>query len=306
MSGAAGNTSGNGPSPQDQQTNRIADINPADIESMQFLEGSAASAIYGSKSSRRRDSDHDQAWGVRQAGVQRHPARRNLRSEQHAARAPVQPRTGPGGQHQPGRPAYAGEIAENYNECGGFCDFQNQLYGQQGPSYETDLSVSGALPSTEYFVSGLTKYDNGAEINTGYQKQSIRTNIVQHIAPTLTASANVAYSASLARRGVNGNDNWASLGRQHSYTPSYFDMNKQNPDGSYVRNPYGVANAFDDARRILTPENVTVLPPAVTSTSSRSRPGPRASSSFSRPVPTTRFRRTSSMRRPTCRSRRRR
>ena len=49
VSGAAGNTSGNGPSPQDQQTNRIADINPADIESLQFLEGSAASAIYGSK-----------------------------------------------------------------------------------------------------------------------------------------------------------------------------------------------------------------------------------------------------------------
>jgi TonB-linked SusC/RagA family outer membrane protein len=257
VSGAAGNTSGNGPSPQDQQTNRIADINPEDIESMQFLEGSAASAIYGSKGA---------------AGV-------ILITTKHGASGkPVYSFTQRLGSYDVsnslpvrrfslaealtdnvsrGAPLTAAEVTQNYNACGGFCDFQHELYGQTGPSYETDLSISGALPSTEYFLSGLDKYDNGAQINTGYQKQSIRTNIVQHVAPTLTASANVAYSASLARRGVNGNDNLGIAGYDNiSYTPSYFDMARQNANGSYVINPYGVANAFADAKQILTPENV--------------------------------------------------
>ena len=257
VSGAAGNTSGNGPSPQDQQTNRIADINPADIESMQFLEGSAASAIYGSKG----------AAGVilitTKHGTSGKPAysfTQRVGSYDLSNTLPVRRFTLAGAQADNitrGAPLTTAEVAQNYSECGGFCNFQNQLYGQTGPSYETDLSVSGALPSTEYFLSGLTKYDNGAEINTGYQKQSLRTNIVQHVASTLTVNANLAYSASLARRGVNGNDNLGISGMDNiSYTPSYFDMDKQNANGSFVRNPYGVANAFDDANRILTPENV--------------------------------------------------
>ena len=231
VSGAAGNTSGNGPSPQDQQTNRIADINPADIESMQFLEGSAASAIYGSKG----------AAGVilitTKHGASGKPVysfTQRLGSYDVSNSLPVRRFTLAEAQTDNvsrGAPLTSAEVAQNYNECGGFCDFQHELYGQEGPSYETDLSISGALPSTEYFLSGLDKYDNGAEINTGYQKQSIRTNIVQHVAPTLTASANVAYAASLARRGVNGNDNLGIAGYDNiSYTPSYFDMAKQNAE----------------------------------------------------------------------------
>jgi TonB-linked SusC/RagA family outer membrane protein len=257
VSGAAGNTSGNGPSPQDQQTNRIADINPADIESLQFLEGSAASAIYGSKG----------AAGVilittkhGAAGKPVYSFTQRVGSYDLSNTLPVRRFTLPEAQTNNisrGGPLTAAEVTQNYNQCHGFCDFQNQLYGNTGPSYETDLSVSGATPSTDYFVSGLTKYDNGAETNTGYQKQSIRTNILQHVASTLTASANVAYAASTARRGVNGNDNLGIAGYDNiSYTPSYFNMDARNSNGSYVRNPYGVANAFDDAARILTPENV--------------------------------------------------
>jgi len=257
ISNAANNTSGNGPSPQDQETNRIADINPADIESMQFLEGSAASAIYGDKgaagviliTTKHGSSGKPQYNLTQRVGAfslsNTLPVRRFTLAEAQADNI------------NRGGPLTAAQVAENYNACNGFCDFQHQLYGSGAGSWETDISVSGSTSSTQYFVSGLSKYDNGAEINTGYQKQSLRTNVVQHITSTLTAAANLAYSASLARRGVNGNDNLGIAGYDNiSYTPSYFNMNKRNPDGSFVRNPYGVANAFDDARRILTPETV--------------------------------------------------
>ena len=36
---------------QDNATNRIADLNPADIESVEILKGASAAAIYGSKAS---------------------------------------------------------------------------------------------------------------------------------------------------------------------------------------------------------------------------------------------------------------
>src|SRR5262249_17349479 len=45
-------TGGSNPNPtQDNQVNRIADINPNDIESIEILKGASAAAIYGSKAS---------------------------------------------------------------------------------------------------------------------------------------------------------------------------------------------------------------------------------------------------------------
>jgi TonB-dependent SusC/RagA subfamily outer membrane receptor len=42
---------GDDASMQDNSTNRIADLNPADIESVEILKGASAAAIYGSKAS---------------------------------------------------------------------------------------------------------------------------------------------------------------------------------------------------------------------------------------------------------------
>jgi TonB-dependent starch-binding outer membrane protein SusC len=49
VSGAGSQNGGGTPGNQDQSVNRIADLNPNDIESIQVLEGAAAASIYGSK-----------------------------------------------------------------------------------------------------------------------------------------------------------------------------------------------------------------------------------------------------------------
>ena len=259
VSSAANNTSGNGPSPQDQQTNRIADLNPNDIESMQFLEGSAASAIYGDKGAAgvilittKKGTAGKPQWDFTQRFGQYSlsntlPVRRFTLAQAQAFNA---------GYTTP--PLDSAQVAQNYAWCNGFCDFQKSLYGNREMSWESDLSLRGATSTTQYYLSGLTKYDNGAQVNSGYNKQSVRTNVSQHVGNMLTASASLAYTASLARRGVNGNDNLGIAGYDAiSYTPSFFDMAKHNADGSYVHNPYGTANAFDDAHAIETPENVS-------------------------------------------------
>lgn len=257
IANSANNTSGNGPSPQDQGTNRIADLNPNDIESMQFLEGSAASAIYGDKG----------AAGVilittkkGMVGKPQWDFTQRFGTFNLSNTLPVRKFTLPEAQANNisrGGPLDSAQVIQNYDECNGFCDFQNSLYGSHTLSWESDLSLRGATPTTMYFLSGLAKYDNGVQINTGYGKQAVRTNITQNVGQALTVTANLAYMASLTRRGVNGNDNLGISGIDViSYTPSYFDMAAHNSDGSYVKNPYGPANAFDDAHQIQTPETV--------------------------------------------------
>jgi TonB-dependent starch-binding outer membrane protein SusC len=251
VSGAAGF----GTSNQDQSPNRIADINPADIESIQVLEGAAASSIYGDKAAAGviLITTKKGTPGAPQISATQRFGTFNLANEINV-------------RHYTLAEAYAqglgvgldsATVLQNFDECSGFCDAQKALYSGGQLSYETDLSVRGGTPSTQYFVSGLAKYDNGAQIGTGYNKQSIRSNLSETFSPKLSASVNLFYSSSLTRTGVNGNDNYGIAGYDIiSYTPSWFNMAAHNPDGSFVTNPFGTANAIADAYSIKTPDEV--------------------------------------------------
>jgi TonB-dependent SusC/RagA subfamily outer membrane receptor len=136
-------------------------------------------------------------------------------------------------------------------------DFQSQLYGNPQASYETNLSVSGTANQTQYFLSGLTKYDNGTMTNTGYNKQSAHANVTQQFNSNLSANLNMMYMHSLLRRGVTSNENnGISPADVMGYTPQFYNLDHRNPDGSWAYNPFGPANMFADAAEIQTPEEV--------------------------------------------------
>ena len=86
-------------------------------------------------------------------------------------------------------------------------DYQSQMFGNPQASYEGDVSVSGTTGRTQYFLSGTSKYDNGTMRNTGYNKQSIRSNLTQEFAPNFHVSANLSYVHDNTRRSITGNDN---------------------------------------------------------------------------------------------------
>ena len=65
-------------------------------------------------------------------------------------------------------------------------DYQTTVFGNGQASYETDLSVSGTSGPTQYFLSGLSKYDNGTLLNSGYNKQSIRTNVTEQFSSPIS------------------------------------------------------------------------------------------------------------------------
>jgi TonB-linked SusC/RagA family outer membrane protein len=251
VSGAAGF----GTSNQDQSPNRIADINPADIESIQVLEGAAASSIYGDKAAAGviLITTKKGTPGAPQINATQRFGTYNLANEIDVKRYTLAQAYADGASLH----LDSAFVLQNYDECHGFCDAQKALYGGGELSYETDLSVRGGSATTQYFVSGLAKYDNGAQIGTGYNKQSIRSNLSEQFSSKLSASVNLFYASSLTRTGVNGNDNYGIAGYDViSYTPSWFNMAAHNADGSFVTNPFGTANAIADAYSIKTPDEV--------------------------------------------------
>ncbi len=239
---------------EDNSPNRIADINPADIDRIEVLKGPAASAIYGSKGA---------------AGAILVTTRRATTPR------PQWQLTGRVGTYLPANtlplrafPTYESANAWWRNDgeqpadlpvtlYTGYHNFQSQLYGGGEASGEGDLSVRGIAGGTNYFGSVLAKYDNGVMQNTGYNKRAARINLTQTLSPSLSASASLYYQQSLAVRGVNGNDNIGiSPYDVFATSASFLDLDKRNANGSWVINPFAPSNPFADAALIETPTSV--------------------------------------------------
>ncbi len=249
--------------PTDLGTNRIADFNPEDIESIEVLKGASASAIYGSKASSgviiittKRGSAGKPQWNFSQkVGHFSDAARENIRQFPSLASAQAWYN------NDDNPPTGATQLAANNafisSIYSGNQDYQGELFGSTAAAYETDLSVSGTSGGTQYYLSALSKFDNGTLLETGYNKQSIRSNVTEQIASHLSAAANLFYAHSTSNRGVTGNDNnGISPYDVFGYTPQFMNLNHVNPDGTWGTNYFGNANPFADAEDIATPENI--------------------------------------------------
>ncbi len=242
---------------QDNGVNRIADLNPNDIESLEVLKGASASAIYGSKAANGVIIIRTkQGTGTGVAGyptielVQRLGTRALSGKYGHRTFTLDEARVygATVGMTQ-------AAVDSNYAACSGFCDFEDQLFGENPFNYETSLSVRGSLGQTSYFASGLNSWDGGIQKNTGYRKQSLRLNLTQLLRPKLTVTLNNNLIRTLTTRGVSNNDN-ATVTPYFVFatTPSWFDMRPSN--GIYPRTPVAGTNSFQNRDFIETPEEV--------------------------------------------------
>ena len=92
-------------------------------------------------------------------------------------------------------------------QAGRTFDAEKEVFGHKPVSYETDASVSGGTENTKYYVSALVKDDGGIATNTGYKKQSLRSNIDQELGSGFQLAVNLSGMHSLSRRGLTNNDN---------------------------------------------------------------------------------------------------
>jgi len=257
ITAAARTAMGSNASNQDNGVNRIADLNPNDIESVEVLKGASASAIYGSKASngviiiKTKQGQTGTATGYPAVDVVQRFGTRGLARKYGARRFTIDEARQYGatiGMSQ-------AEVDANYASCGGFCDFEDQLFGEHPFNYETSVSVRGGLSQTSYFASGLNSYDGGVQKNTGYRKQSVRLNLTQLIRPGLTLTVNNNIVRTLTSRGVSNNDNVnVTPYFVFATTPSWFDMRPAG--GVYPVTPIAISNVFQDRDLIRSPEEV--------------------------------------------------
>jgi TonB-linked SusC/RagA family outer membrane protein len=259
----SGSARGNFSSSQDQSVNRIADLNPNDIESIQVLKGASASSIYGSKGTNgviiitTKKGSVGGATGDFTQRVGRSTLSNSLGARCFSSAAEYGDWAVA---HAGATPAAKLALMAEYDAAAVKChDYEKEFYDNDDLSYESILSLKGGLSTgTTYFLSGLVKHDNGLAQNDKYNKQSIRLNLGQPIGSRVTLQANSELLHTLTQRGLSGNDNnGTSPMSVFSATPTIYDLERA-ADGSFPVNGSPLlsgSNPFQNADIIKTPNN---------------------------------------------------
>lgn len=229
--------------PQGQPANRIADLNPNDIETIEVLKGSSAAAVYGSKASNgviiittkqgapgKTKIDVSQQLGfnslLRKIGSRRFTAQTALAQ-------------------------YKQQGLDLFNQYGGiFIDYEDVLYGEKGLNTETAVNVRGGTEKTQFYVSGLYHNEDGLIKRTGYEKYAGRLNINHKISERVNFNFFTNFLRSESDRGITGNDNTnTTFGFSLAFTPSFIDIRPKN--GVYPSYPFNPSNPIQ-TRDLLT------------------------------------------------------
>ncbi|PHX96281.1 MAG: SusC/RagA family TonB-linked outer membrane protein [Gemmatimonadetes bacterium] len=219
---------------QEAPANRISDLNPNDIESMEVLKGSAAAAIYGSKASAgviiittKRGAIGRPQWTFRTGlGTSRLAYKNGQRKFQSLDDATT----------------VFGAAAATYWDANRNLSYEDIVYSNKPVNQETSLGVSGGSETTKYFASVIVRDEQGIVHNTFARKYGLRLNLDQKLSDKVDLQIGSEVLRTGSDRGLFGNDN---AGNSIAYTltkvPSFLDL-RQNADGTWPRNPFYPSN----------------------------------------------------------------
>lgn len=195
VSGASG---GGNASTQDNATNRIADINPNDIENVEILKGASAAAIYGSRGAAgviiittkkgkqgKTKINFSQSLGFNQ--IIRAQGVRNF-TEDNVGAADL-------------------DAFIAARDSGNLVDYEDEIFGKEGFVTNTNVSVSGGNEKTSFFAGFSRELEDGIVDNTGLDRSNIRLNIDHRINDNIKLGLSSNYINSSADRGFFNNDN---------------------------------------------------------------------------------------------------
>lgn len=243
--------SGGSTSNQDNPSNRLADIDPNDIESVEILKGASTAAIYGSRAAggvviittKRGDAgktktNFSQSIGFTEMlnplGVREWTEERVLNS------------------------AFADNV-DAFNEAlasGNIHNYEEELYGNRGLLSNTRLSFNGGTDKTKFFIGGTYKNEEGIVTNTGYNKAAARVNVDHKFNNRFDIALSTNYINSSADRGFFNNDNsGTTMGISFTSTPSWAQL-QPNDAGVFPANPYAPSNFLQTAELITNNESV--------------------------------------------------
>ena len=168
--------------------NRLADINPADIERIEVIRGAAAAALYGSRANN----------GVVQIFTRRGTT---------------------------GKPRYTytsrfstSELREQqpfnfypFDVAGlpiGRFNYQDDIF-QRGPGVDQNLTVEGGSEATKYFISGNFSNEDGILKSTSSRRAGARVNLQQQLTQRLIGNVTANY--------IQTNNQIQAFGEQNDY-----------------------------------------------------------------------------------------
>jgi len=234
---------------QDNPVNRIADLNPQDVQSIEILKGPSAAAIYGGRAANgvvlittKRGTGGDTQVNFSQTvGVTQ--IRKALGTRQFTADTAEE--------------AFGAEGRAQFVEAQdrGFIDYEDELFGENGLLSTTSLSIAGGNDRTRFFISGLLQDDEGIVARTGYEKRSARVNLDHALSDKLTLSGSANYVNARTRRGLTGNDNsGTTFGVALTATPNFIDL-RPDESGTYPDHPFNASNPLQ-TRDLFTNQEV--------------------------------------------------
>ncbi|TRX59944.1 SusC/RagA family TonB-linked outer membrane protein [Fulvivirga sp. M361] len=235
-----------GGSLQSNPTNRVSDLDPSDIETMEVLKGSSAAAIYGARANN----------GVIIVTTKRgKEGKTSINFKQDIGFAERLTDLGQSGWTDEKIDLIYGAGSDRANlerqrlsdalSGSGLVDWEDELFGERGRLTNTKLSISGGTSKTQFFVSGGLLDEEGIVRNTGYQRNSIRANVNHKVSKAIDVAISTNYINSNNQRGWTSNsNNDVSLTYQYAYTPNYANFLRPDEFGNYPDSPYRGENPF--------------------------------------------------------------
>lgn len=236
--------------------NRLADINPNDIEQIEILKGAAAAAIYGSQASNGivQIFTKKGKLGKPRVSFSTSASVNTLRKEIHENDYPfVWTNTDLNDKSQTPVTRYK---------------MQDYVFSP-GYGNENSLSVSGGLKNTKYYASLSSFYDEGIMDNTNFNRYSGRLNLDQILNDWLSISFGLNYINSKSRNVPNGGIHkfyGALTGmnfNNNTYDPELDEDGNYNSPAGWVPNPLEAIYTFkflQNTNRMLSNVRMNMTP----------------------------------------------
>jgi TonB-dependent SusC/RagA subfamily outer membrane receptor len=212
--------------------NRLADINPADIERIEVVRGAAAAALYGSRA----NNGVIQIF-TRRGGV----GRPRISFQTRAARNEMPTRL---------------EINDLPFDANGLpvttrMDLQDLIF-RTGSLFENNLSLEGGSEQTRYYVNGTWSEEQGIQRATSSGRRGARVNLSQHLRSNFNVDVGANFVNTHNQFLVNGEGNGVLTA--FFFNPTTYDPTPVN--GIYPFAPVLEPNPILAIERFDNPQDV--------------------------------------------------
>ena len=251
--------------------NRMVDINPADIERIEVLNGAAAAAIYGSRANAGVVQIFTKRGvsGAPRVNVSTSVLVSKLRNKLDVNRAP----TKFGGSVD----AFTQDIISTVGTPPALptnttpvtrYDYQDDIF-TTATGTDNNISVSGGTEKTKYYLSGSYFFNEGIIKNTDFRRYSFRANVDQTLNRVLSFNLGLNYINSAANEKPDGNSFFSPM-NSVTIIGNFHDLHTRDANGNLKAvgergrvNPLSVIEDFkqrQETNRIIASLGAKVKP----------------------------------------------